>query len=221
MMSLVEKYADGLLKKDRYFEQFWKCQSTEQRDDYIDRWRKLEFFANKSKRELEDQHLAAHARTKRWLCLVQESVFMYSRVPNHWGLVADDREIQRRIYERNLRRLRRLIERLGVNNKVRVYGGLKPYESIRRKMMESKDGNAIQRRVLDLWDLVRYRIVAEDLQILLRIGVGIWQDRFEDVIRCRNYYYHPRGGDPSDAYRAIHFELQDSQEDIIEVHLYD
>jgi hypothetical protein len=169
---------------------------------------------------LRSRQKAIYLETRRWFSPVQETpTFHYSGIPEDWLLVAGDRSQQYRIYRRNKSNLERLIADLGLSNMVDMYGGVKPLDSIRRKAYSSKEGNAVQRNVLDLWDLVRFRIHTRNLYSLLKLGIAFWDRYFDDVLRCRNYYFYPRGGDPHDAYRALHFELRDTRGGMFEVQL--
>ena len=90
----------------------------------------------------------------------------------------------------------------------RLYGGLKSREAIQRSIRACRSG------VPDLWDAVRFRIVAPDLGGLLVICRSLLE-KF-DVDRVRNYYTRPRQG-VDDPYRAIHFEIRSAQVLFVEV----
>jgi ppGpp synthetase/RelA/SpoT-type nucleotidyltranferase len=82
-----------------------------------------------------------------------------------------------------------------------LYGGLKPAASIERKIHEYRTALG----ELDLWDLVRFRLVVPDIHAACELCAAVQGSFGNRVVRCRNYYTRPRNG--SD-YRAIHFELE-------------
>lgn len=217
MSPRLQGYLEGLLRTDPHFRRFWRCRTSQEQDRYLEIWRTCDQLADQDIGALRDRQEAAYLETRRWFSLVQEIGFSYSRIPEDWVLVADDRPRQYRIYRRNRDALTRFLGNLGLTDVTELYGGVKPSDSIRRKAYGNKDGNAVQRNVLDTWDLVRFRIRTSNMYSLLKIGMAIWDRYFDDVLRCRNYYFYPRGGDPEDAYRALHFELRDRRGGMFEV----
>ena len=83
-----------------------------------------------------------------------------------------------------------------------LYGGLKPAASIERKIHEYRTGLG----ELDLWDLVRFRLVVPDIHAACELSAAVQESFGNRVVRRRNYYTRPRNG-WDDPYRAIHFEL--------------
>jgi hypothetical protein len=84
----------------------------------------------------------------------------------------------------------------------RLYGGIKSQDSIARRIRSFEEG----KEPLDLWDLVRFRIVTPDLDALEKAAQDIQRYFGSKITRCRNYYTRPRKG-PADPYRAVHFEV--------------
>jgi hypothetical protein len=81
-----------------------------------------------------------------------------------------------------------------------LYGGLKAANSIKGKIANYECGCA----PLDLWDIARLRLIFPDLPALL-VGAFSCRTEFASiVVRFRNYYTRPRGGQ-GDPYRAFIF----------------
>jgi len=163
-------------------------------------WHQLEATLDGKSSISDREYLDAFERTRRMFLRVQERDFSYSYLPHDWIAFTTDSRAKRALFEKVLPTVQRFTS-------VRwpachVYGGLKSDESIEKKLSK----NWSDRVVFDLWDVVRFRIVAPNLRTLLDISLAIWDDCFDQVGRCRNYYYRPRNG-PEDPYRAIHFEL--------------
>jgi hypothetical protein len=54
---------------------------------------------------------------------------------------------------------------------------------------------------------------------LLEIAISFWETYFDYVLKCRNYYYHPKKNYDKDPYRAIHFEICDNYGNPIEIQM--
>lgn len=219
MSEVLHRYLEGLQRSDRHFRKFWRHRTPREQSRYRDTWQICDLLSNLPTEELLARQEVAHVETRRWFSLVQEIGFSYSRLPKDWTLVVENRSRQYRLYRYNRDNLQRFIQSLELKDSALLYGGVKPLESIRQKAFIHKGGTAVQRNVLDIWDLVRFRICTYSMLDLLRVGVAIWDRYFASVLRCRNYYFYPRGGNTQDAYRAIHFELLDERGGMFEIQI--
>ena len=61
-------------------------------------------------------------------------------------------------------------------------------------------------RPLDLWDLIRIRVVVNQLDSLAVIARALIHEFGAEVVRLRNYYSRPRND--QDLYRAIHLTVR-------------
>jgi hypothetical protein len=211
--SYLNSHIETLVRQDANFASYWSSLTGEALASLREMWSAV---------EAEDitgsQYESAIDTTKRWFVRIQEKEFQYSKIPNDWMHLVRSEDAKRQLYERSMARLSEFALLSGIEG-FRVYGGIKPEASLDRKILESRQGNAVQVNLLDLWDVVRFRIVAKDLDSLLELGVKFWEWHFDDILRCRNYYYRPRLGHSDDAYRAVHFELADNEEWMVEVQL--
>jgi hypothetical protein len=197
-----------MLDHDPVFRRFFEDQPQASREEYFDVWRCLDVAEQRPSRDLAALHADATVRAQRWFVSVQEREFMNSAIPPQWHSAARDHEMKTQLYDRALHRLLAFSEGLPIG--IRIYGGLKSEESIEHKILQGWRDSAI----FDLWDVVRFRIVTPNLDSALNVAARVWDHFWDDVVRCRNYYYRPRqrnldvngSGDP---YRAVHFELSD------------
>jgi ppGpp synthetase/RelA/SpoT-type nucleotidyltranferase len=213
----IDLFVEELLEKDPHFCEFWESKSFIEQNEYNNLWSKLLVDTKKTDEKLQKSCLVIQNYLSRIFSLIQEKTFEYQRVPADWPLTANNRVYLQKIYKRNLRALNLKLEKLEVDKNVSIYGGVKSEESLNRKLFEEHQGTSIQQNVLDIWDLVRFRICVNDLKDLLRVGLAFWNGNFENLIRCRNYYFIPRSSNPFDSYRALHFELIDDHGCIFEV----
>jgi hypothetical protein len=214
--SYLSAHIDLLERGDTAYKAFWTSLTEDAQRNYRKLWNEIDGSTRGDL--LSREYSSANDTTQRWFLRVQEKEFQYSKIPSDWIQLVRDMSAKQHLYELGLARLTEFISLSGVKG-LRVYGGIKPDESLDRKIFESRQGNAVQVNLLDLWDVVRFRIVAEDLDTLLEVSVKFWEWMFGDILRCRNYYYRPRLGNPDDAYRAIHFELVADRERMVEVQM--
>jgi hypothetical protein len=115
------------------------------------------------------------------------------------------------LYRHANSRLRRLISDVG---KFSWYGGVKAAEDVEARIRAWPNGQLLP----DLWDVVRYRLVCDDIDQLVRAARQLLAYFSDRVVRCRNYYVRPRNG-MDDPYRALHIELQYESEEVVEIQL--
>ena len=100
----------------------------------------------------------------------------------------------------------------------RIYSNIKPTPSIRREIRDV-DGNDDPERIIDVWDVIRWRIVVPDYQTLRYICLRFWETYFEHIGYCRNFYFRPRVGSSNPPYRGIHFILCPHRDRLFEVQI--
>jgi hypothetical protein len=154
---------------------------------------------------LREAHAKARESTVRRLSGVLDREFPNQPPAGEWVRRSLDARETVWAYRRCLRRLRGFLQVSGVRP-VALYGGIKPREGRLGKIAAFEAGEA----ELDLWDVVRFRIVTEGIRQLAAVCERFVSVSAGDVGRCRNYYLRPRHGE-SDPYRAVHFELRDSE----------
>jgi len=157
-------------------------------------------------------HRDASARAAAALRGLPQIDFQRKPAPLEWMAIATDRKRMDGAFELWNWRLQSFLSRHS-HPCARFYGGVKPQASINQKLREHLNG-----KDLDLWDGVRFRIVAPDLLGIMALGDLFLSDFSSEIIRCRNYYHRPRNGE-ADAYRAIHIELEDRPYNYVEVQM--
>ncbi len=73
------------------------------------------------------------------------------------------------------------------------------------------------KNALDLWDIVRFRIVVNDVIELKNICLHFWGKFTNEIIRCRNYYFQPKHENHLHIYKAIHFQILIDNDKMIEI----
>ena len=211
--SYLAPHLDQLLAGDVHFRVYWNGLAAADQERYRELWAQIDSVATDDDAELEKEHVRAFDLTKRWFIRVQNEELYHYTTRDDWWKVAGDRHIQELLFERSKARLAEFIRFSATSRTPRWYGGVKPDESLNSKFVRHKEGDALQRRLPDLWDLIRFRIVPEDLEDVLVTCIQFWEVFFDDIVRCHNYYYRPR----NDSYRAVHFELCDREGNLTEV----
>jgi hypothetical protein len=187
---------------NRDFRKAWSRKSPVTRAAHIRTLLCLEQLASKldaTAQNLMRRHWNVARKLKDHLAVLPEKPF--PEIPaDVWIDVAQNRQKLKALCRRELQHLS-LLSR-AADSPVACYGSVKSQASVQRSILEYAAG----RRGLDLWDLVRFRLVAADIQTVCRLGAAIWEVFGTRVVRCRNYYAQPRGA-WSDPYRAVHFEI--------------
>jgi hypothetical protein len=217
--NMLNAHIERVGHEDPFFRTFWGGASDDRQLEYRRTWERIETAIGFGGERLQQAHLRSFDLSKRFFVRVQEREFLYDRVPDDWAAFARNLAAKQALYAEGLIRLEALVELLGMSNVALVYGNIKEDRSLDMKLNREGTGSAIQTNVIDLWDIVRFRIVVPDLNSLLLLSVRFWEKFFDQVLRCRNYYFRPRNGHAGDPYRAVHFELANNRNHMIEVQL--
>jgi len=145
-------------------------------------------------------------------CQASDINFVRRPEPNRLITVATDSERVNHVLGLWRGRLQRFLD-AHRQLRARMYGGIKKPSAVRDKIRHYCMGLGD----LDLWDLVRFRIVVHDLNELQRIAASFQSAFGSEIIRCRDYYHRPRNDNCP--YRAVHFELENAPFEYAEVQL--
>jgi hypothetical protein len=219
-MATIESFLNAhvrlLLASDGNFQWYWSALAQSEQQGLL-------FLANEidTCASLEQYIIAGHVRASRelarYMVRIQETAFDYSRIPRDWlDFVRSDSE-KAHVYEQVSHLLKRFVENEQLRSSLKLYGGVKPEASLVRRMMSPKTDDQFRKQLLDTWDIVRFRIVAIDVLTARHVAMRIWEYFFDEVVRCRNYYFRPKDDDHQDPYRGIHFELELMPGRIVEV----
>ncbi len=165
---------------------------------------------------LDGLHLDARNMTSSQFVEIQEKPFEYLRIRKDWYQVVTSDIEKKKVHSAGEAYLQAF---LNSNKHIQAhfYGGIKSEQSILRKVSQQSSGTAVQQNVLDLWDVIRFKVVVDTLSSLLFLTKQFWKENIAGIVRCRNYYFSPRQNSSIDSYRAIHFELVDDKGNIIEI----
>mgnify|MGYP000105374336 CR=1 FL=1 len=205
--SFLSRHID-LLQNDSNFNLLWGKQPKSKRTRLTQISSEIDDCVQRDGPNLLPQHELTWEVARKHFVLVQDYRHGLSKVTTDAWL--------KMLYERDHRDKVDLVAREMVatisdyipsNIHSSFYGGLKPDDSIRRKIQEVRPRDGNLDFVIQPWDLIRYRIVVNSVQDILNLGINIWKNEIDQILRCRNYYFRPRADDPSDPYRALHFHI--------------
>jgi hypothetical protein len=221
-MSFFVRTHKFLLERDENYALLWRTLPDDRVAAIAQCWERLDSNSLlDDNADLSGLHRVATRATARYFVHVQEREIEYSRVRPDWYEFTLNEKAVKLLYDDALKRLQIFADQHLVGPPV-LYGGVKPQTSIHEKLIRKFDGVKDQRirpEVVDTWDVVRFRLVLPDLSTVRAASMIFWEVFFDDVMRCRNYYYRPRVNGEGDAYRAIHFELLDVRGRVIEVQM--
>ena len=205
MVKLLANHLEYIYSVDRGFRKAWSHTSPVTRAAHIRTLLRLEQLSsnlNGTAPNLARQHLSVARELKDHFAVLPEKTF--PEIPSDvWIEAARNRLRLETQCRRDLQLLILLSRAVDASSVVTCYGSVKSHASVQRNILDYAAG----RRGLDLWDLVRFRLVASDIQTVCTLSSAIWDLFGTRVVRCRNYYAQPRG-DWSDPYRAVHFEIK-------------
>jgi ppGpp synthetase/RelA/SpoT-type nucleotidyltranferase len=203
MVNLLASHLEYIHSADPDFRRAWSLTSPATRAAHLRTLRHLEHFAwglNPAAQNLVHRHLNVARKLKDQFAVLPEKSFP-EIPPDVWIEAAQNRQRLEALYRTELQHVS--LMRRAASSPVTCYGSVKSYASVQRNILDFAAG----RRELDLWDLVRFRLVASDVQAVYKLSAAIWDMVGARLVRCRNYYAQPRG-DWSDPYRAVHFEIK-------------
>jgi hypothetical protein len=201
MVNLLASHLEYIYSADRDFREAWSRASPVDRADHIRTLLYLEHLASTlsaTPQNLPRRHLNVARTLKDHFAVLPEKAL--PEIPSDvWIEVARNRQRLEALCRRELQRLSLLSRAADPSSPVTCYGSL---ASVHRNILDYAG-----RRRLDLWDLVRFRLVGANIQTVCTLSAAIWDMFGTRVVRCRNYYAQPRG-DWNDPYRAVHFEIK-------------
>jgi hypothetical protein len=207
-----------LIGLDKNYNNFWDSLENDRRSSILNCWKTIQGFADEHGgiSQLEETYSSL---TQKYFLLVQQRELEYGRISPNWSYFVRDPKNLQDLLQDSKKRLLIFASRLPVNSLVGFYGGIKPLESILKKIevtgRSTRRPYKVHLEILDLWDVVRFRFVLDSIESLRDCAIQFWETFFEDILRCQNNYYRPMNS----LYRAIHFELIDIMGRIVEVQM--
>ena len=216
---MLQELFDLLIHNDPNFQEYWKFRSLASQKKFLTLGREIESIDLKDRYSLKYINYV-HNKLSQYMVRIQDAPFDYSRIPVDWIDVVRDKEAKLELYKTAKSKIDRFFQSHCTDERVELYGGIKSEESLTRKLTRPKQTNdQFRTMLLDTWDVVRFRIVAPNISVLRDIALNMWEQHYLRVLRCRNYYFHPKDHNQMNPYRAIHFELEIYSGRIIEVQL--
>jgi hypothetical protein len=214
--SFLDEHIALLSGKDTHFQAYWSKLSDEEKEQFRRLAGDIDSCGS-GEEKIVAGHVNASRTLARFMVRIQEAPFNYSRLPGDWVDFVHSPSEKENLFKETVNILEGFIRKELSGPGVRLYGNIKMEDSLMRRMILPKTEDQFRRRLLDTWDVVRFRIVAPDLVVARHAALRIWEVFFEKVVRCRNYYFRPKDGEHSDPYRGVHFELEPIEGRIIEL----
>jgi len=206
--------------EDKFFRARWDSFDNLTKEKLMSFWDKcIKYMNDFTSNQILSQNAEVYLKTRGFFSLVQEKPFRYSEIPKQWRSILDYPDKMQELYSSIHNKLLNFTKLNGIYDNVDFYGSIKTLDSIEKKINLISKGSAPRKNLIDIWDLIRFRICTDDLKQLVKIGYQIWCNYFDNIINCRNYYFMPRNGNVDDAYRAIHFQILDSDQCMFELQL--
>jgi hypothetical protein len=215
---MLQEFIGLLLQSDSNFQKYWGKCSEKLRNEFLVLGYQIESVGFSD--SLGENYVVDVLRElSRYMVRIQDIPFDYKRIPPDWVDIVRDARAKEELYDYANKELLGFLASCCDNMRIKFYGGIKSEESLMRRLTRPKNQDQFRKVLLDTWDVVRFRIVVPDICVLRDIALSVWEGYFSRVLRCRNYYYHPKDHNRMDPYRAVHFEIEISEGRIIELQL--
>jgi len=217
---MLDQHIEYLIQEDKYFYDFWARLKSKQKKKFIAKYNYIDKLYGHTN-AFENQCKTAGLILKKKYLQIPSSVFEFAKIPKDWRTFIRNDNEKRKIFIESEDTLKRFLERHRLNNKVELYGNIKEISSLERKIHRKEKLYTYREeiKIFDIWDIIRFRIVVNNDKLLISVGVLIWQDYLEKIIKCRNFYFHPKNSNIIDPYRGIHYLLEIVPNRIIEIQL--
>jgi hypothetical protein len=216
--SFTDAHIQLLLEHDSHFQTYWRSRDEMAQEAFLTCIHEIE-CVSKEEGNLLTEHVRVSHDLARFMVRIQDEPFDYNRLASDWIDFVRDEEAKKKLYDIALRELSSFMQRHVHAQEYILYGGIKQESALVRRMLVPKSEEQFRRSLLDTWDVVRFRLVASDLNVLRGLALLFWEEYFDRIIRCRNYYFRPKDGVHTDPYRAVHFELEIQNGRIIELQM--
>ncbi|MBP2160358.1 MULTISPECIES: hypothetical protein [Asticcacaulis] len=160
--------------------------------------------------ELEALH--AQKRLQRVLVRVAEKEPKSTKIRSDLSMLASDRPfLQGRFHDFEYR-LGNFTASLHETVRPIFYGNVKEIPSLQKSIIDNRKPmpTAAHRINTDYRDLVRFRFVASDISSLIRLCWELWDNFFDEIVLCKNYYLNPISIPSVRPYNGIHFIIVDA-----------
>lgn len=212
-------HLDYLLEKDQDFINYWHGLNQVQKNEFLITLKNIESFGKGfTNKTIDQNHYKVFRDTKKSLLHIPNFDIYLSRIPSNWKYLIRNETEKKQLYFDSLTILSKFLTAKKLGRSTYLYGGIKSDMSLSKKIgINYHPTNGYN--LLDIWDVVRFRIVSEDLHVLLKVGISLWEEYTDKIIKCRNYYFIPKRSNPNYHYRGVHFELEILPNKIIEIQL--
>lgn len=205
MKGALDRLLEVLLAGDPYFASYWQGLDRKGKRDTQQLLAEVERMGPADADDLLTAHTEASSLLRHYFACVPHKDMDYGRRPRDWSAFAADAQAQLLVFETSQAILQTFCRCLPLRPRPRLYGSIKPLSSLDRKVAQPA-GAAGPRRLLDTWDIVRFRLVADGLPGVKATASALWECFLDNIVRCTNFYLSPPRTDHW--YRAIHFEIE-------------
>jgi len=215
---MVNKHIEYLSKIDQNFISYWNTLHIEGKEEYLSQIERIDNLVPYKNSSLKNEITIAHEFIKRIFIKIPHVNMSLFNIPSDWNSFIKSEKEKKKLFNFSKGEIDNFIKKYKLNNYLNFYGNIKSEDSLNRKLKTDyipSNGNSVR----DLWDIVRFRIVSEDLYSLLKTTFIFWDEFYEKIIKCYNYYSYPKNGNSLNHYRAIHFEVEISPGRIIEIQI--
>jgi hypothetical protein len=209
----------SLAEKDDNWQRFLLSLDDDRKINFIETLTQLNTITKKKEIISHTAIADADVFLRKYMVHVQQRELDLRSIAPDWNLHVSDPTALEELWKDAQLRMAAFLEKNKFAH-LRFYGGLKELSALRGRLTELEQivkDNKTRPMMDDVWDMVRCRIIVENSFDVRTVCQLIWEDFFEDIVRCRNYYYSPKIGREINPYRAIHYVIGDRRGRIFEL----
>jgi ppGpp synthetase/RelA/SpoT-type nucleotidyltranferase len=213
---MIEKHIEYLLKNDANFINFWDSINRSQKEQFLTSMYEIDTYKSNDKTKIENEVINTQEVIKRIFYKVPNINLTLFNIPFDWNRFIKSQKNKEQLFRNSKKELKRFLNKYGFSNHINFYGNIKTNQSLDNKIMTDYIPTT-STSVRDIWDIVRFRFITNDLYNLLIVSLAIWDEYYNVITKCHNYYSNPKNMNPLRQYRGVHFEIEVTKGRIIEI----
>jgi hypothetical protein len=206
-MIFLHDLLDDLSLKDIYFKSYWDNISQRERKSIIQLLLKIDSSYNHDLEFLIELNEMGYNLIEKYFHLIPQKKFSYiDNITKSWEKFVLDPLKKESIKIKVEGLLFNFINTTKFRRNVKLYGGIKPLDSILEKEKRHRNSfDYLEENKFNIWDVVRYRCVLSSIEDVFIMAIYIWEYFYKSILRCRNYYFKPMNLDYSKHYKGVNF----------------
>ena len=196
------------MEADERYLNAWRKLYNHRSAEIFQLWLELDEARHFERYDLEKESISSSANLQRYFSRVAERRLRRSQLRSDLSMLAAKKDLLQSKYNGGRTKIQSVLNSIH-RKEVAFYGNVKNSNSI---FSLRHLANGVKKKDLlniDYRDLVRYRIVCTNCSDIVYISIAFWENLFEKIAMCKNYYFSPLSKGVQRPYRGVHFLFVD------------